>query len=216
MKAKVTKRPSTKVLPDHVRGSRNPHLLSGRVKFDKAQRRRLQSRGLSDAQINSLESRLGGITLSLRAGPTVTQQRNALKRMASALTEVEGAFGVPANLIDIDGLGMALRKRLDDAHRSDREYSDDARALLKLTCRMKFTLGAALSDIQENAQSRQRTAGYWPVKLIDDALQPHTLRGEAFRDVCGIAYEAAAGVQIDPERAIKTYRKHLGTAARMK
>lgn len=203
---------ATKGALKSVKGSNNPYLHWGGVTFSDEQRRRLSELPLclTREQIDAMEAILSAITLALRGGPTITQQRDALERMASALEEIKAAFSVPADLTDNDGLGLVLRRRLDKAHREDRDYRDDADLLRDQAIRLTFTVRTALASIPSGAQARNRTASYWPIELIDKALQPHPypIGGAVFRELCGVAYEAATGTAIDPQRAILAYLKH--------
>lgn len=142
--------------------------------------------------------------------PAVQQQREALAAMSDAIRRVEVAFGVASRLADSDGLGIALRKRLDrivgaDLVRASIEELLDAASVLEIA------VDDAISGLPPGQQKRQR-ARIAPVRLIHAVIPnipPSKKETSRFFRIVRLLYTEVGFPDVNPEAAIRQYREGL-------
>lgn len=139
-----------------------------------------------------------------RKRPTLTMQREALSTMRTAIDEAISALGVPCNLIDSQGLGMALRRRLDAASSSSASEHLD-QGIESLTA-LKIIVSTAITAMPTSGQARNRVRTLHIARIGSAlGLRPSTSSEGRFRRVACALYAEAGFPYANPDAAIRAY-----------
>lgn len=198
----TTKKP-TKGAPAKRRGS--PTILAGITLSDQ-----LIGLGLAANQADLLVKDLSAIRYDLRerrkrqhSGQTLGAQRKALEAMRNAASDVIASFSKASNLIDPAGLGMVLRRRLDEA--SNKDAGQVVNELLDSAHAAQWIVRSALQALP-TSQTRDRVSTL-PIRLVHErtGLPPSTSATSRFRDIVLALYGAAGFPEQNPDAAIRAY-----------
>lgn len=133
--------------------------------------------------------------------PSIARQRLALEEMNGSLKACKKATLRALNLTDAEGLGLVLRKRLDDA--LGFASRGDLNELLERISRIELAAGIALSKFPPGVQVRHR-AKTLPIRILHSKVPRMKVRSTEFESVVRIVYEAAGFLELGA-RAIKAY-----------
>ena len=201
----------------------------GQPIFSPAQRQRLRSLGLIDAQIDELETNALPLSRAwLRKPPTLQDVRDELQALFDAM---ERAAAAMSRLLSADKFTPAMREAQArllmacfEIHHDPHDNHDHVEKAFDALSRAKAVVQYAQESLPKT-QRRHEAASVLPVKCIDKALLSGFIKGHKgcmtlpryelrrsyspkskYRRIVGICYEAM-GQQVNkgPERAIKAF-----------